>query len=245
MQSLCQWLLEGGNATLIALAGAFCAVAMVRQRPWTSPSRLLLALLVGAILLGLMPSPSWSMYYAVAAPLLACCIAHLERAIGRGAYPRILLFVVTLPALPMLIAKTAEVGHVLDPTKWVGLEAHRAAVDIRRALPRGGEVATLFPLAVLDASPVRLEFATGPFVFRSGNLFTPERLASLHALSPETLEMAFDRQPPAAIYAGLFAKRWSVPIDAALIRYAETHMWHLVRADRDGGRLWLNPTFEP
>ncbi len=34
-------------------------------------------------------------------------------------------------------------------------------------------------------------------------------------------------------------------MDAALIHYAETHTWRLVRSDPDGGRLWLNPTFDP
>jgi hypothetical protein len=158
---------------------------------------------------------------------------------------RILLGLAALPLLPMLVLAAPDVAHLAQPGLWVGIEAHRTAVAIEEELRQinqvGGEVATLFPRAVLDASPIRPEFATGPFVFRSGDLYSKTQLTRLHALSSTTFAEAFDRHPPAAIYAGLYQDMWKVPMDAALIQYAEDHGWRLVRADPDGARLWLPP----
>ncbi len=242
--AMLDWLVLGGNLTLVVLASTLAMLVVARRRKWKRPGRLLVGLLVGAVLLALVPSPSWAMYFAPVAPLLACCIAHLWRVSEHSTGPdrkRILVVVAALPILPVLMLNAPELVHAADPGRWVGVQAHRTALAIREALPRGGEVATLFPRAVMDANPVRLEFATGPFVFRSGDLWPAEQLARLHVLSPSTLAAAFDRVPPAAIYAGLNPKAWKTPMDLALTRYAETHDWRLVRTDADGGRLWVRP----
>lgn len=248
LSALLDWSLLGGNLALLVLAAALSLAALARRTPWRRPGPLLLGMLLGALALALVPSPSWAMYYAATAPLLACCIAHLHRAGGAPANERrrrILVAVASLPILPVLLLNVPDLVLLADPARWVGIEAHRTATEIRAALPDGGEVATLFPRAVMDANPVRREFATGPFVFRSGDLWPPDTLARLHALSPATLDAAFDRAPPAAIYAGLNLKAWKVPMDQALTRYAEARGWRVVRTDAEGGRLWLPPRVRP
>ena len=144
--------------------------------------------------------------------------------------------------MPVLLLQLAGLPALLDPARWVGIAAHRNALAVRDAVAHpGGEVATLFPTLVIDANPVRPEFASGPFVFRSGNSFDPGLLARLHALSPATLPAAFDAHPPQAIYAGRYADTWRTQMDAPLAAYATTHGWRLVREDAEGGRLWLRP----
>jgi hypothetical protein len=103
------------------------------------------------------------------------------------------------------------------------------------------DVATLFPLWVVDANPIESTLATGPFIFRSGDGYDPGLLASLHALSPSTLDPIFDADPPGAIYAGRYGDAWQPPMDKPLADYAERHHWTLVRTDEAGGRLWVRP----
>jgi hypothetical protein len=253
--ALLDWCLLGGNLTLLIMSAALSVVAMARSRKWKRPGMMLLAMTVAASALAFVPSPAWAMYYAATAPLLACCVAHLSRVTTHLVDParrRILFFVAALPCIQPLVLLAAEAPAVTDPTRWVGLQAHRTALDIAAridaarswaAAPGDGarDVATLFPIFVLDANPVRREFATGPFVFRSGAAFSKDQLSRLHALSPAMLEDEFARRPPAAIYAGLFPGAWKTPMDAALTAYAEQHGWTLARTDSAGGHLYLRP----
>ena len=50
-----------------------------------------------------------------------------------------------------------------------------------------GHVATLFPIAVIDANRVLPEFAAGPFFFRSADAYSAEQVAQLHGGGPATL----------------------------------------------------------
>ena len=241
--ALLDWLVLGGNLTLVVLAVVLSLITMARKRKWKRPGALLVLLLVGAAGMAFVPSPSWAMYYAATAPLLACCIAHLDRITTHLADPfrkRILFVVSALSVVPVLLLQGPEVVRFVRGD-WVGLEAHRTAVAVRAALPKGGAVATLFPHMVMDANPVAVAFTSGPFVFRSGDLYSPARLAALHALSPDTVGAAFDRDPPAGIFAGAYATAFRTPMDRALTAYAERHDWELVLTDASGARLWVNP----
>lgn len=242
------WLVLGGNLTLLVLAGALSMLVVGRRRKWKKPGRLLVGLTVGALLFAFIPSPAWPMYFAPVAPLLACCVAHLDRVTAYLAGPRfkcILFGVAVIPLAPALLFLGSDVTALDDPEAWVGLVAHRTAVAMRAALPQGGEVATLFPHLVIDANPVPRAFATGAFVFRSGDAFSPERLKEVHALSPGMLEAAFAAHPPAGIHAGAYAGVWRTPMDAALAAYAERHGWRLAWSDPKLGGLWVPPARNP
>jgi len=237
----------GGNLTLLVLVTALALVAIARHRKWKRPGRLLLGLTIGAFFLALAPAPSWAMYFAPVPPLLACCIAHLDRVtshLAAASSKRILTAVAGLASLPFLALQLAELPLLLNPSRWVGVEIHRNAQAIRDAIPprdSDREVATLFPMLVVDANPIRPEFASGPFVYRSAAAFPPDRLVRLHALSATTIEAAFDDSPPDAIYAGRYAEAWAAPLDAELAAYAQRHAWPLVRTDAWGGKLWVRP----
>jgi hypothetical protein len=252
LEALGDYAVLGGNLTLFLLAAALALVAMARRRKWKRPGRMLITLTVGATVCALLPAPSWPMYFAAVAPLLACCIAHLDRVtthLAGAPRKRVLLLVASLPIVPFLVLQLMELPRLLDRGAWVGVAVHRNAQALRSALAdagaAGGEIATLYPLWVIDANPVRPEFATGPFVFRSGDGFGTGLLARLHALSPGTLAAQFDADPPDAIYAGRFANAWRRPMDAPLAAYAEQHGWTPVRTDDGGGTLWVRPRPAP
>jgi hypothetical protein len=248
LETLGEFATLGGNLTLVLLSVALALIAMARRRKWKRPGRMLITLTAGATVFALMPAPSWAMYFAAVAPLLACCIAHLNRTtthLAGAERKRILLIVACLPIVPFLPLQLRELPKLLDRGQWVGVDAHRNAQKIRAAMAvggaEGGDVATLFPVWVIDANPIESALATGPFVFRSGDGYDPGLLASLHALSPSMLGPLFDADPPAGIYAGRYAGNWPVPMDQPLIDYAERHHWTLVRTDEAGGRLWVRP----
>ena len=111
-------------------------------------------------------------------------------------------------------------------------------------------MATLFPIHVLDANPVRAEFASGPFFFRTAGSLPPDRIARLRGASPESLDRLFAARPPAAIFAGTYAAVWRAPMDAALVAYAERHGYALVMqgisaGGATGGRLYVRPAAAP
>ena len=242
LEALANWSSFGGNLTLIGLCVALALLAIARHRKWKRPGPVLLSMVVGAGVLGFLPSPAWSMYYAAVAPLLACCAAHLHRttaALAGAASRRILVLVAAMPLLLSLMVQAPEVKRVFQLSNWAGVVAHRSAEAIQALLPGGGTVATLYPTMVIDANPILPGLATGPFLFRSGTLYPPEKLRALHAIAPPTMAEAFARDRPAAIYAGLYGAAWAVPMDAALTAYAQAEGWHVVRTDEQGGRLWV------
>ncbi|MBD0272935.1 MAG: hypothetical protein ICV73_13540 [Acetobacteraceae bacterium] len=267
---LAELLVLGGNGTLTVLA----LVSAVARRgrgepkggggaagaPQAAPSfdGLLLGLLAGALVCGFLPNPSWPMYYAPVAPLLACWIAaqkrHLDAAGPRGHPLRLAVVAAALPAALALGPPTGALPKLADFGEWPGLAVHRNAVAIRDAIHRAhgddtqaGDVATLFPIHVLDANPVRAEFASGPFFFRTAGSLPPDRIARLRGAGPEDLEGLFAAAPPAAIFGGTYAGVWRAPMDAALVAYAERHGYALVMqgisaGGATGGRLYLRPT---
>lgn len=233
----------GGNLVLLGLALLYGVLAWCRGVRWAAPGPLLLAMTLGATALAFLPSPTWAMYYAAVAPLLACCIAHLDRRVWRAQESRarrIVGLAALMPlALPLLLL-VHEATEVASPDRWVGIIAHRRATAIAAALDgRPGPVATLFPIWVADRTPLRPDLATGPFVFRSAGAFDAALLNRLGALTPDSLDQAFAAAPPAGIYTGPYAAAWSTPMDAPLTAWAERHGWRLVWTDESGGRLYV------
>lgn len=275
---LAELLLLGGNGTLTVLALVFAMIRRMQRRAATLPadlapppgtgglssangvpgaSGLILGLLGGAALCGFLPRPSWPMYYAPVAPLLACWVALLHgqiRAAGPHRLLRLALWVSLVPTASVLGLPLVAVTKLPAVAEWSGVAVHRNALAIRDAIRAAGgadgDVATLFPIHVMDANRVRAEFASGPFFFRTAHLLPPDRIARLRGTGPEELERFFAVEPPAAIFGGLYADRWRAPMDAALLEYAERHNYTLAKRDiaaggATGGRLYLRPVTAP
>jgi Glycosyltransferase family 87 len=222
-------LLIVGGILLRRHAGASAAAA---------PIGLLILLLGLAAFVGFQPSPSWPMYYAPLAPLLAALaatyLASLPPSRQLLAPAPILAAIAAVLALPALVQRLADLPVLARPAAWPGLIVHREAAAIHDAVAGAGltgDVATLFPLRVLDANSIPAAFASGPFFFRTADLVSNAKVAELHGASASSLEAQFAASPPAAILGGLAAGQWPVEMDQSLRDYARRHGYRPVPLD--------------
>jgi hypothetical protein len=223
----------GSNASLTMLVVSLAAIRLYQHAtdtgPAAAPPGLLGLLLAMAVLVGFQPSPTWPMYYAPVAPLLAALAASMFmriRTFGPPALVPLLLLIAATPSLPPLGHALAALPGLARPLSWPGIAVHRQAQALARTLGAAGvtgDVATLFPSHVLDTETVRPEFASGPFFFRTADLLPPQRIALLRGASAERLDTLFDAAPPAAIVGGFAAGQWSVEMDDSLRDYALRH----------------------
>jgi Dolichyl-phosphate-mannose-protein mannosyltransferase len=232
----------GANLSLVMLNAGLAVFG--RRRMVAGPIGLL-GLLIGAtVLAGFQPDVSYPMYYAALAPLLAALAAALYARIDRAGPPvpiavSLLLTLAALPTLPTLWQRLADLPELTRPSVWPGFEVHRQAVALHEMISAAGlkgEVATLFATHALDADPIPREFASGPFIFRTADLVSPERLSLLHGAGPASLETLFAERPPAAILGGFASGRWRDEMDASLGDYARRHGYRSVALEGDG--LW-------
>jgi 4-amino-4-deoxy-L-arabinose transferase-like glycosyltransferase len=231
----CDGLADPADACL--MAALVLAIALTIARWWRA--RLLgrdlatpelpacAALLAAAAAVALTPRPLLSSYVAMAVPfaalLVGACWARLEGMWRRRA-------TVALGALGLVAV--ASGGRTLyggiftlaDTGQWTPLAVHREALAIRHALG-GGEnpsapVATLAPIYALEAGlSIYPELATGPFLYRVGDLLTETQRARHVATSPATVEALLARRPPSAILVGTEPEA----LEAPFVRYAEAH----------------------
>lgn len=126
--------------------------------------------------------------------------------------------------------------HLTAEAHWIG--------DRLRAAHASGDIVTLSPQVVLDSGyPLDSRFASGAFLYRSGDGLSVAQLHQLHAVSPNTLAQAVDRTPPAAIVTGY--ERPEGParrnLDDDLRAYAKARSY--VREANPAGRaeLYIRP----
>jgi len=105
-----------------------------------------------------------------------------------------------------------------------------------------GKVATLSPQFVIDSEfPVYKEFAAGPFFFRTGDMLSSQKIKSLNGVSPKTLHLFLDNDPPAAVFIG-FEKNRRFPLDGRLKSYAQQRGYVKAEGRFGPGHLYLHPS---
>ena len=243
------------DAVLVSCLAIF-ALALWRRwaergrRPFLAPGPPILALfkalLLGALVMAILPSPPQQQYWmapiAIAIVLAAALTAEL-----RGRLPAWLLVVAWLPgALGGAHALSRLAPTLSRPQTWTAVKvmrASRAIATAQRQAHDPGPIATLAPIYVLDAGGRILpELVSGPFVFRSGPTLSPDRLRTLHALSPTTLAADLDARRVAGVYVGherSFLKGRVSP-DGLLEAYARARRFVQAPAPVDG-TLFLRP----
>jgi hypothetical protein len=206
---------------------------------------LALLLFLIAIPTALAPTPSFVQYYAMPVSFLFLllvygCASHSGQA---STLNRRWLFILMIVALaytgPALLKRVAS---LTERQAWVGLRVHDVSMEIRKAIANhGGDVqrpvATLSPIWVIEANlRVYPQFSTGPFLYRIGDLLTPELRKKFVGTSQETVGELLNADPPAAILAG-FEK----DLDNPLIEYARAHDYLLVDVSGLDGQLYVRP----
>lgn len=199
----------------LALAGLLWWNRRAAPVAWPSPGAALAGMAaVVSLLTAFTPRPLFPQYFAMPIPFMLLWVGELVA--GRTVEERRLLrqlgMVVALIALLAVLPRhTGSLRRwAAGADRWSGIESVQASRALaaqlagRGLLDRGAPlVATLSPVAALEAHlPFYPELATGSFVYRIGDLLTPEERLRYVATSPSTLAELFDAQPPAAILIG-------------------------------------------
>jgi hypothetical protein len=204
---------------------------------------LALLLFIVSIPTAVAPTPSFVQYYAMPVSflfllLVYACASHSGHV---STLNRRWLFILMIGALaytgPALLKRVAS---LTERQAWVGLRVHDASMVMRNAIANhGGDVhrpiATLSPILVIEANlSLYPQFSTGPFLYRIGDLLTPELRKKFVGTSRETVGELLSADPPAAILAG-FEK----DLDNPLIEYAQVHDYRLVDVSGLEGQLYV------
>jgi hypothetical protein len=164
----------------------------------------LLALMLGALVFGLLPRPPYIQYFMpfAAFTLLATAAAWPALAgIGRMR-EAMLTAVVLLGALPGTLVLMVNAPRLLQPETWMVARVADTGAAIK-AIGLSGAVATLSPIPVLEAGlKIYPELATGPFFYRTADRLSAERLQALKAVGRRDIQALLATRPPAAILVG-------------------------------------------
>ena len=239
---------------LILIAGVLLAIGLslgrfAGQRPTGRrlPPGALLAMLLFlvAVPTALAPAPSFFQYFAlpVSCLFLLLIYAWAPHAAADFRWRRVLL--------PMLVLVSVafsgpglqrSITRLLDPQTWSGVYVHQVAMSIRQALETAGvgptgKIATLSPVYVIEANlPIYPQLATGPFLFRVGDLLTPAQRQRFVGASPQTVHELLDADPPVAILVG-----FEGDLDASLRDYAKQHNYAQQDTMAGGAELYIRP----
>jgi 4-amino-4-deoxy-L-arabinose transferase-like glycosyltransferase len=235
------------NLTLILALALFLILYLYYRRaggaarPASLGVDLSACLLVLSLVGTFIPTPLWPQYFAMPVPfvlVLLSCLYPQFSAPGKKA-ARFTLWVVIAVLLLIYAPGMLDYSKVVSASSgWSGVVIHRQAQRIKRnmePIQEGDRVATLSPLYALEAGlPIYDELASGPFVYRVGDLLEPAERSTWRVISPDTIEDLFDREPPRAILVG-FEKGLDDPLE----RYAQSHNYQRVAKDFNGGILYV------
>lgn len=221
---------------LILLVGSILGAIVLFRNSRTIkrfPVGVVLALLlwITALLTALAPTPSFYQYYALPVSFLFILLMYLwAPTINRKSSLQIILLIMVLFTLMSNAASLVEsVKKLSDRSKWSGVHIHEMSVKIREILIENrldpnGKVATLSPLFALEGGlSIYNELATGPFLYRVGDLLAPHQRVLFVATSPETVHRLLENDPPVAILTG-----YEGDLDDPLIKYAEENTYRKV-----------------
>lgn len=214
-------------------------VLLMVRRPWRFG--MVEAILVGALVGALLPTPTWTQYFIAMLPPLFVALGR-----DRDRLPRL-----AVPALTACAVVVAGVLAIIGAIDWRAAGAPPALAVVRDARWIGahtlspGMIISLSTSRVLDSGiPIDPRFATGVFVFRSSQAQSPSELSRRHAVGPHTLVAELDRLPPAAIltgYEGRSGINGTLRPDAPLVAWAQANRYAPVSTPDGRGTLWRKP----
>jgi hypothetical protein len=241
--------LEADNALLLTIA----MTALVTLAPKRSPEEaeedrtgstrraltLILPTFVMAALITMLPIPAFPQYHAMPASLLVVlCVVCVGLLAAQGTSLRPLVVPVLLLTLVSSFPSSArDILRARSLENWSGISMHRVGERMREAVGGAtrGKIATVSPLYPLEGDlPIYREFATGPFMYRVGDLVAPFLRARVVSTSPTTLSTLLDGDPPAAIFVGFEGS-----VDDAFRHYAETRGYQKAPGNWRGGELYV------
>jgi hypothetical protein len=201
--------------------------------------------LAASLLAALLNTPLLPEYLAFAVPFAALALAAIVHPAQLVARPVLRHALAGLSGLSLLAGGFMAVrecrGQLWPPSVTplaVHADARRLGQAIAEVVGPNPKVATLAPIYPLEASlTIYRELATGPFLYRVGDLLTAERRRQVIGVSPATLAELLARDPPALI--AVFGREGD--LEGPFVAFAESHGY--VRRDAGEARsaIWLRP----
>lgn len=239
----------GSAAKLLATLGALAAgpalaalIMVLRQigRIRFDPRRLfLIALILGGLAGGILPTPSHPQYLLPMLPPLFVLLS-LDLAMSSDRRPALLVLGAfgLVGLTPSLAALSQGFPALASERQAHQIHAIAASHGVR------GTIATLSPQRVVDSGlTIDRRFATGPFVFRSPETLSADEGRRFHVATPDTLAAMFADSPPQAILTG-YEPGWRpgmAAVDAPLRAWAVARRYHGIALSDGQGQLYLRP----
>jgi hypothetical protein len=199
---------------------------------------MILAGVVGMVL----PLPAHSQYVIPVLPplFISLGIALSTDASHTRLWVKAILAFALVGMTPSLLvaSRAAKSGSpiLVDETDAAWMRSHLPA-----ARP-GDEIASFSPERAVDSGvSIDDDFATGPFVFRSGALLRPRTASELHVVIPANLEQVLGKRLPLALLTGYESPEYPGCLDAYLDVFAQRHGYRQVTLPDGVGRLYLRP----
>ena len=200
-------------------------------------------LVLTAVPSALLPKPSFPQYFAMPVSCLFLLLPYscaLQRV-------KVLTMALSRVLFALVLVSVAYNGRgaihrLAERSGWSGLRVHDIAMSIRSAvqdngLGRSGKIATLSPIFVVEANlPIYSELSTGPFLYRVGDLLSPEERDRFVGTSPSSIGDLLDEDPPAAIIVG-----FEGDLDRPLKEYAIMNSYRQIHLAGFDGELYVRP----
>jgi hypothetical protein len=183
------------------------------------------------------PSPLRVQYAALLVPfaiVLTCCLYGKVSEENRQWVKILFVCLLVVSVSSGRVGLFKYLDRMFDTEDWVGVKIHGTSLEIRENIGNG-KVATLSPLFAVEAGlPIYKELATGPFLYRVGDLIPVDKRAHYGVTSPASLAAMLDRDPPGAILVG-----FEGGLDMPFERYAAENGYVELGGDYLGGRLFV------
>jgi hypothetical protein len=226
----------------------------IKPFPHAAPLFLSISIVLASIPAVFIPTPVHGQYYAMPASLLFLPLAvfyPVTDRLGSLVLTRFLWALIILSAIAVAPEFQEDWGQ-----PWVTREVHVKSREIGVAItnhttshstnhtPVPGKVATIAPIFAVEAAyPIYPELATGPFLYRIGDLLTSQQLDRYQATSPKTIASLLAQEPPIAILVSHeeseYAESSYVALEEPLRRFAEENGYFKVDKDFYGSELYL------
>lgn len=239
----------GGVNLLLALAAliGFAGLGVKRGSGRGLPA-LAIAVAASVAIFGFAPTPSFPQYFAplTVALLFALAVVYQQAQSDLRTFQSIALIVIAALAVVVGAPRLAQHAPKLaSPGKWTVTRTHAAGEAIAAAMAQAGvqgKVLTLLPIYPLEGGlSVYPEFATGQFVYRTGDLTDPALLAKYRTTSPSKIAAFLENDPPAAMLLG-FEPELEAPMAEFALRKGYRRIEGLNVEDRYGeGYLMVRP----
>lgn len=241
-----KWIASFPTNLLLAI-GVVAILAALFHRPqkliFKSNLSLYLTTLLSlcSLLAAFSPTPLFIHYFAMPISFMFIGFASSYHLFTFSNQKRITLLVISLAIAAFIINRNILLNPLMQLPQfenWTGIKIHNTSQRIRQALGTinsDTRLATLSPLYALEAGiPIYPELATGPFLYRIGDLISEPQRQQLIATSPQTLPNLLTLHPPTGVFVG-FGRN----LDQPLIEYATRYHYYPFPQSLNGGRLYL------